>query len=264
MESDMGARPRRAISAAVALLAVAAMAAIGAGTAGAEVVYNNVPSPLPGNFASVGLAATSSTEFGGEIELAGKARSKPTITVVMSSWACEAGGVYEGNCKTSAKSKGFKVPITVKVYNAGELEEGPIAEMTSTKKMLYRPSSTPEKCEGDNQRWYDATTNTCYHGFAFAIALKIGKLKKMPRRSVITVSYPHSSGPAQSLNVATSEPSEGTLSLGAQPVAEWFANSTWSGMYCTGTPGSLGPEGGTCSTESEGINYQPVFAVSAN
>ncbi len=257
----MGARPRRVISAAVALVAVAAMAAIGAGSAGAEVVYNNVPSPLPGNFASIGLAATSSTEFGGEIELAGKARSKPTITVVMSSWACEKGSV-ESKCETSAKSKGFKVPVTIKVYNAGELEEGPIAEGTHNEKMLYRPSTNTEKC--GTERWYDSATATCYHGFAFPIAIKLGKLKKMPRRSVITVSYPHSSGPAQSLNVSTSEPPEETLSLGAQPVAEWFANSTWSGMYCTGTTGALGAEGGTCSTEAEGINYQPVFAVSAN
>jgi len=257
----MGARPRRVISAAVALVAVGAMAAIGAGTAGAEVVYNNVPSPLPGNFASVGLAATSSTEFGGEIELAGKARSKPTLTVVMSSWACESGGVYEGTCKT-LKKKPFKVPVTIKVYNVGELDEGPIAEATHNENMFYRPSSDPAHC--NTETWFDAAEGRCYHGFAFPISVKLGKLKKMPRRSVITVSYPHSSGPAQSLNVATSEPPEGTLSVGAQPVEEWFANSTWSGMYCTGTVGTLGPEGGTCSTEAEGINYQPVFAVSAN
>jgi hypothetical protein len=80
----------------------------------------------------------------------------------------------------------------------------------------------------------------------------------------ITVSYPHSSGPAQSPNVSVSEPPEETLSLGAQPVEEWFVNSTWSGMYCTGTVGTLDGEGSTCSTEAEGINYQPVFAVSAN
>jgi len=257
----MGVKPRRALSVAFALLAVTVMAAIGAGTAGAEVVYNNVPSPLPGNFASIGLAATSSTEFGGEIELAGKARSKPTVTVVMSSWACESGGVYEGNCVTAKPNKGFKVPVTVRVYNVGELEEGPIAEKTKNAKMFYRPSSNTEKC--DSERWYDAATATCYHGFAFPITIKLGKLKKMPRRSVITVSYPHSTGPAQSLNVATSEPEENTLSLGAQPVGEWFVNSTWTGMYCTGTPGSLGPEGGTCSSEAEGVDYQPVLAVSA-
>ena len=229
----MDARPKRVVSAIVALLAVTALTAIGAATAGAETVYNNVPSPLPGNFASIGLEATSSTEFGGEIELAGKARSKPTVTVVMSSWACETGAVSEG-CKTSAKSKGFKVPVTIKVYNVGELEEGPIAEHTKMERMAYRPSSDPEKC--DTETWYDAADGGhCYHGYAFAFSMKLGMLKKMPRRSVITVSYPHSSGPAQSLNVATSEPEEKTLSLGAQPAEEWFVNSTWSGMYCTGT-----------------------------
>jgi hypothetical protein len=257
----MGATPRRAIGAVAALLAVTAMAAIGAGTAGAEVVYNNVPSPLPGNFASIGLAATSSTEFGGEIELTGKARSQPTITVVMSSWACETGSVESG-CKTAKPMKGFKVPVTIRAYNVGELEEGPIAEKTKNEKMFYRPSTNEEKC--GPERWYDEATKACYHGYAFPISIKLGKLKKMPRRSVITVSYPHSSGPAQSLNVSTSEPEEKTLSLGAQPVEEWFANSTWSGMYCTGSTGSLGGEGGTCSIEAEGTNYQPVFAVSAN
>lgn len=257
----MGARPRR-VSAVVALLTVAAIMAIGAGTAGAEVVYNNVPSPLPGNFASIGLEATSSSEFGGEIELAGKARSKPTLTVVMSSWACETGSIGEGTCKTVKPMKGFKVPVTVRVYAVGELEEGPIAEKTKNVKMSFRPSSEPMKC--NTETWYDAADEACYHGFAFPISIKLGMLKRMPKRSVITVSYPHSSGPAQSLNVSVSEPSEGTLSLGGQPVEEWFVNSTWTGMYCTGTPGSLGPEGGTCSSEAEGTNYQPVFAVSAS
>jgi hypothetical protein len=256
----MGVMPRRAISAAVALLAVTALAAIGAGTAGAELVYNNVPSPLPGNFVSIGLEATSSSEFGGEIELAGKARSKPTLTVVMSSWACETGTVESG-CTTAKPKKGFKVPVTVKVYPVGELDEPPVAEQTKNVKMLYRPSTNTEKC--DTETWYDAASGHCYHGFAFPITIKLGKLKKMPRRSVVTVSYPHSSGPARSLNISVSEPEEETLSLGAQPVEEWFVNSTWSGMYCTGTPGSLGGEGGTCASEA-GANYQPVFAVSAN
>jgi hypothetical protein len=257
----MDVRPRRVVGVLVALLAVTALTAIGAAAAGAETVYNNVPSKLPGNFASIGLEATSSSEFGGEIELAGKVRSKPTLTVVMSSWACETGGVGSG-CKTAKPTKAFKVPVTIRVYAVGELDEGPIAEQTKSVKMYYRPSETPEKCETGG--WYDAAEETCYHGYAFPISIKLGKLKKMPRRSVITVAYAHSSGATQSMNVAVSEPAENTLSLGAQPAEEWFVNSTWSGMYCAGTPGTLGGEGGTCSTEAEGIDYQPVFAVSAN
>ncbi len=257
----MGATPRRAVSAVVALLAVTALAAIGAGTAGAEVVYNNVPSPLPANFASIGLAATSTNEFGGEVELAGAARSKPTVTVVMSSWSCQSGGWNEGNCSTPKPNKGFKVPVTVKVYAANELSEGPVASVTKNIKMKYRPSESPEQCPTGT--WYDAATTACSHGLAFPISLKLGKLKKMPKYSVITVAFPHSSGPAESLNVSVSEPEEETLSVGGQPVEEWFANSTSSEMYCPGAKdiGTLGPEEGV---GCQGVNYQPVFAVNAN
>jgi hypothetical protein len=258
----MDARPRRVVGALVALLAVTALTAIGAAAAGAETVYNNVPSPLPGNFASIGLEATSSSEFGGEIELAGTARSQPTVTVVMSSWACQMGTIDENNCITRKPKATFKVPVTIRVYPVGEIDEGPLVATTKNIKMKYRPTSDVAKCGPG--RWYDEADKACYHGYAFPISIKLSKLKKMPKRSIVTVAYPHSSGPAQSLNVAVSEPPEETLSLGAQPVEEWFVNSTWSGMYCAGTPGTLGGEGGTCSTEAEGIDYQPVFAVSAN
>ncbi len=250
----------RAARLAVAVLAASALAAAAAGTASAEVVYDNVPSPLPANFASIGLAATSTSEFGGEVELAGTARSKPTVTVVMSSWACETGSWTEG-CTTKHPTKGFKVPVTVRVYNVGELNEGPIAEKTKNEKMLYRPSDSAE-CAA--HEWFDASTKECSHGIAFPIEVPLTKLKKMPRRAVITVSYPHSSGPAQSLNVSVSEPSENTLSIGADPVEEWFADSTSGEMYCPGAKdvGTLGPEEGAgCQ---EGIDYQPVFEVSAN
>jgi hypothetical protein len=246
----------------VMVAAVAALAML-ASAANAETVYDNVPSPLPGNFASIGLAATSSSEFGGEIELAGTKRAKPTVTVVMSSWACQTGSV-ESNCATPKPTKGFKVPLTVKVYQADEISEGPVAEATKMVKMLYRPTTNTEKC--GTERWYDAATASCYHGFAFPVSVKLHKLRKMPKKAIVTFSYPHSMGPAQSLNVATSEPPEGTLSIGAQPVEEWFVNSTWSGMYCPGAKdvGTFGPEEGVgCSLEQEGVNYQPVFSVTA-
>ncbi len=256
-----GATPARAARFVVAILAVAALAAVAAATASAEVVYDNVPSPLPGNFASIGLAATSTSEFGGEVELAGAAREKPTITIVMSSWACESGAWNEPNCVTAKPKKGFKVPVTVRVYGVDELTEVPLAERTKTFNMSYRPSDTPSKCSAEE--WYDEATGKCSHGYAFPIEMKLPKLKKMPKRTVITVSYPHASGPAEALNVAVSEPSEKTLSIGADPVEEWFANSASSEMYCPGAKdvGTLGPEEGAgCQ---EGIDYQPVYEVSA-
>jgi hypothetical protein len=252
---------KRSARLAAAVVVAAAISAAAAGAANAEVVYNNIPSTLPGNFASIGLAATSSSEFGGEIELAGTARSKPTITVVMSSWTCESGSWTEGNCVTSHPARGFKVPVTVRVYAAGELGEGPLAERTQIVKMYDRPSESPSHCS--TGRWYDEASKECFHGYAFPISLKLTKLKRMPRRTVVTVAYPHVSGPATSLNIATSEPSEKTLSVGADPVEEWFVSSTSTEMYCPGATdvGTLGPEEGVgCQ---EGTNYQPVIAVNA-
>ena len=183
----------------------------------------------------------------------------------MSSWACETGSWTEGNCKTSKPKKGFKVPVTVRIYAADELSEGPVAEKTSTVKMYYRPSESPTHC--GTGKWYDEASKACFHGYAFPVSVKVSKLKRMPKKAIVTFSYPHASGPATSLNVATSEPSEGTLSVGSDPVEEWFANSSWSEMYCPGAKdvGTLGPEEGVGCQQEEGvgINYQPVIEVNA-
>ncbi len=257
-----GMIPARISGLCAALLAVFAVGAITAGAASAETVYDNIPGTLPGNFASIGLAATSTTEFGGEIELAGTARSQPTITVVMSSWACQSGNWNEANkCLTPKPNKTFKVPLTVKVYAAAELGEGPVAEVTKNVRMQFRPSDS-SKCPSGEQ-WYDEATKECSHGLAFPVSLTLKKLKKMPQKAVVSFSYPTPAGPAQSLNVSVSEPEEETLSIGHDPVEEWFAKSTWSEMYCPGATdiGTFGPEQGT---GCQGVNYQPVISVSAN
>ena len=256
-----GRIPARIARLCAASLTVIAVGALTAGAASAETVYDNVPATLPGNFASIGLAATSSTEFGGEVELAGTLRSKPTITVVMSSWACQTGGWNEGNCMTPKPNKTFKIPLTVKVYAANELNEAPVGEVTKNLKMHFRPSESSKCTTG---HWYDEATKACFHGYAFPVSVTLKKLKKMPQKAVITFSYPHATGPAQSLNVSVSEPAEKTLSIGKDPVEEWFANSTSTEMYCPGAKdvGKLGSEEGVgCQ---EGVNYQPVISVSAN
>jgi hypothetical protein len=262
-----GRIPARVVRLCAASLMALGGAAVMAGGASAETVYDNVPAALPGNFASIGLAATSSSEFGGEIKLAGTARKQPTITVVMSSWACQTGNWSEPKtCLTPKPQKTFKIPLTVKVYAADELNEPPVGEVTKNVKMHYRPSDSASCPSGE--QWYDEVSKECFHGYAFPVSVTLKKLKKMPQNAVVTFSYPHSSGAAESLNVSVSEPPEDTLSIGTDPVEEWFANSTWAGMYCPGATdvGTLGPEQGVgCpGIESEGINYQPVISVSAN
>src|SRR6185312_15991887 len=111
METHMSGRiPARVVRLAAALLTAVAVAAVTAAAASAAVVYDNVPAKLPGNFASIGFAATSTTEFGGEIELTGTARKQPSVTVVMSSWACQSGGWNTEDCSTPKPMMGFKVP----------------------------------------------------------------------------------------------------------------------------------------------------------
>jgi hypothetical protein len=48
-------------------------------------------------------------------------------------------------------------------------------------------------------------------------------------------------------------------------VSEWVVDSTWGGMYGSAATdvGTLGFEEGLNSIEGEGIEYQPVIAVSA-
>jgi hypothetical protein len=241
---------------AVALLAAGALMALVAGTASAEVIYDNVPSPLPGNFASIGFAATSSTQFGGEVEVAGTDRKNPTVTVVMSSWACQSGG---GVTCSSPTNKKFKEPVTLKIYEVGELLH-PIATKTKRFKMPYRPSAEPVRCSEYPGTWYDAESGECFSGKAFPISFKV-KLQRVPKKAIVTVSYPTTTTPAESLNVAVSEPVEDTLSLGADPTQELFLDSTWNEMYCAGATdvGTFGGSEGNCW---EG--YQPVIALSAN
>jgi hypothetical protein len=258
MEMDMiGRIPERAAKLVAAIFAATALLAISAGTAGAEVIYNNIPSPLPGNFASIGFDATSTTQFGGEIEVAGTARKNPSVTVVMSSWACQSGS-WEENC-SSPTSKTFKEPVTIKVYEVGELAT-PIVTRTKSFKMPYRPSAEPIHCSGEFAgTWYDEATKECFNGKAFPITFKL-HLQRIPKKAIVTVSYPTTSVPSRSLNVSVSEPSEHTLSLGEDPTAELFVDSSNSEMYCEGATdvGTFGGSEGTCWA-----GYQPVIAVSA-
>jgi hypothetical protein len=224
------------------------------------VAYDNVPSPLPGNFASIGFAATSTSQFGGEVELAGTPgkKSMVAVEVVMSDWACESGSWSTDNC-SSPRRKSFREPVTVSLYEVGNLAS-PIATKTKSVKVPYRPSAEPVNCSGALAgTWYDEASKECFNGFAFPFTAKM-KVRGLPSKLIVTVSYPTTSVPSQSLNVAVSEPAEKTLSLGSDPTQELFVDSSNSEMYCPGAT-DVGTFGGTQGTCWEGD--QPVFAVRA-
>lgn len=256
-----GRIPVRRAALVAAALATSAVMAIAASSAGAQGIYKNIPSPLPGNFASIGFAATSTSQFGGEVELAGlaKANSKVTVEFVMSDWACESGTWNGDNC-SSPKRKAFTEPITISLYEVGNLTTA-IATATKTYKIPYRPSAQPVLCSGANAgKWYYEPQNECFNGIAKAFAAKM-HVPALPKRFVATVSYPTTSLPSQSLNVGISEPSEQTLGLGSDPTEELFLDSSWSEMYCEGAT-DVGTFGGSQGECWEGD--QPLFTIHAS
>lgn len=279
-----GRIPARGAILVAVLAAMVAMAVVAATASAAvqEVVYDNIPSALPGNFASYGNQAYSMSEFGGQVEFAGTARKNPRVTVTMSSWACQEGGVYQDTCETPKANKKFKWPVTLNIYDVGA--NGTVGEkigpsITKTFAMPYRPSEDDSECVAKGYEagtWYDATTNACYHGKAFTITFPTAHIE-LRGKEIISVSYDTSShGPNpvgtaacdstsggcfyDSLNVAIAEPGEDTLTLGAQPSSDLYVNSTDASMFCEGgTAGSFGAA--SCASFWEGA--QPLIEVSA-
>jgi len=253
---------------AAALLAATAVLAVAAGTAGAEVIYNNIPSPLPGNLASYGNGAYSMSEFGGQVAFRGTARHNPGVSVVMSSWACEFGNWQEATCESPKANSKFPVEVTLKVYEVGPGNSlgNEVAFAAKTFKMPYRPSDS-KSCTGGT--WYDKYTHQCFHGKAFRINFKLKPRVPvkhvpliLPEKVIIGVSYntthdgPQPKGEEacnnvgynhnagcfyDSLNVAVAKP-EGSFLQGTDPTEELYVNSTYTAMFCSGgIEGTFGP-----------------------
>jgi hypothetical protein len=189
--SDMiGKIPRRASQLAAVALAVGTTCALTAGAASAasEVVYNYLPAAKPGNVVSEAFEATQTSEFGGQVELAGTARKNPKVSVMMSSWACESGSWFSFDCKTEAGKK-FNWPITFNIYGVGPSNTvGPIlASGSSTFKIPYRPSANVTKCTGKNTgAWF--SKGVCYNGKAVKLSLAL-KAASLPSKVIITIAF---------------------------------------------------------------------------
>jgi hypothetical protein len=252
----IGRIPARTAKLAASLTAVCAVLAVAAGaSSAATVVYNNLPKPLPGNVQSVGFQATSASEFGGQIQTTGGA-TNPTITVGMSSWACQSGGATDGSCASAAGAT-YNEPITLNIYSVGSADSVGTKLVTVTQNFAipYRPSANATKCAG-NGGWFKA--GNCFHGKLFKIKFaKLGSKKApvtLPEKVIVSVAYntfTHGyaptgvEGPYDSLNVALTEPlkedEEVLPSVGADPApADAYYNTTVGAFYCDGGAGGTG------------------------
>jgi hypothetical protein len=156
------------------------------------VVYDGIPSPLPGDAVlSLAFEAGSTQEFGDLIQL-----SSPgivgTVEVVLSSFGCEAGHWYSGDCATTPGAT-FSHPITLNLYNAGAggLPGTLITSVTQTFSIPFRPSADPVHCTGANAGlWYSAADKTCYYGVAAPIEFDLSALSLMlPAQIVYGIAY---------------------------------------------------------------------------
>ncbi len=149
-------------------------------------IYNNIPSPFPGNVPSLGFEATSSREFGDRVQFsAGSGRHLLTVTQTMSSWGCESGRWNTGDCATTPGTT-FSHPITLNIYNVGVGNEPGtlIGSVTQTFTIPYRPSADNVNCTGG--RWFDGTT--CFNGFATNIAFDLSGLI-VPNEVIYGIAY---------------------------------------------------------------------------
>jgi hypothetical protein len=240
-----------------------------AGAANAATVYNNIPSPLAGNYSSEAFEARSISEFGGLVGLAPGARNNPVVTVTMSSWGCQSGG--DTTCVTTPGAV-FSLPITLNLYavntdnSVGDL----LASDTQTFKIPFRPSADLDNCSGGP--WFDVAEAHCYNGLAHNISWDLGgRSVTLPDKVIVTVMYNTSHHGYQpfgehtfcypgcaydSLNVALMT---GAPLVGSDPLPDAaYLSSTWSGAYGDGGDGGLGvfrfdPSGWT--------PYQPAIQI---
>jgi len=260
-----------------------------------NVIYDNVPSPLPGNVVSEAFQATGTSEYGGQVSFAGTRRYDPKVTVVMSSWGCESGSWTSDNCVTVPGST-FSEPITLNVYNVGTANSvgALVATQTETFNIPYRPSANNTRCTGPdgaygysgtgpNGEWYDASQHTCYNGLATPISFDLSGVT-LPDTAIVTVAYNTSTYGAQPYGYATScyATSAGcgydslnvglvdsTPMVGSNPAPNSdYLNSTQTWAYCDNGDSGVGqlrfdPVGSTQGWDDT-CPYSPAIKVTAS
>ena len=235
----------------LALLFVASISAFAQGST----IYNDIPSPLAGNYVSQPFQAQQASEFGDRVAFITPGRALTTVSVTMSSWACQTGHWAIG-C-TTAPGATFTHPITLNIYNVGPGNSvgSLLATKTQVQAIPYRPSSDVINC-GDT-RWFDGAGG-CFNGKAANITFDLTSLNvTLPNTVIVGVAYntsnyganpigtqPCSSTvegcPYDSLNVALVDPAI-TLTAGSNPSPNDAYFSTLTAFwYCDGGAGGVG------------------------
>jgi hypothetical protein len=201
-----------------------------------QVIYDSIPSPLPGNVPSLGFSCCGLNEVGDQIQFAGTNRRLNSVTVTMSDWACQEGdwtGTM-GPCITTSGAT-FSHPITLNIYDSSLTL---LATKTQDFNIPYRPSQDPATCGPETHTWYDPFTDTCVNGLAFNITFDLSSLNVVvPDEIIFGVTYNTSNqgysplvdpGPYDSLNVGLRD-----YTVFGPPLVGTDANSNAIFLSCT-------------------------------
>lgn len=228
-----------------------------AGASSGSTVYDNIPNHIPGNVPSVGYEATSTSEYGSQVELDGNKRKDPTVTVLMSSWACKSGTWNAKNCITNPGST-FTHPVTLNIYDVNDDDSvgSLIATKTRTFTMPYRPTADDgtycNAANGTAGEWWDG--HQCNNGKAFTVDFNMDGVT-LPDDVIIAVAYNTSHHgyaplgdkacnatpqgcPYDSLNVGTNPaPTVGTSEPDNDSA---YYNTSYGPFYCDSGAGGTG------------------------
>jgi hypothetical protein len=185
------------------LLAVSPAAS---GSGNSNTIYNANVKPRPANLPSLGFEASSTRQFGDEITFAGTNRTLKAARVTLSSWACEQGRWYSGDCRTSHAAT-FSIAITLNIYAAPSSGYGTGA-LLGTRTQTF--STVP------NTVVYGITYDTTHFGPS-----PIGEG---------AACYTSSGGcPYDSLNIGLGP----TVTVGSKPnPGTTYLDSSYAGSYC--------------------------------
>ena len=247
-----------------------------AGVAQGQVIYDSTVSPLPGNLPSVGAEAYAFNELGDGVNFAGTSRKLSSVTVTLSSWGCQSGHWYSGDCVTTPGAT-FTIPITFNIYNAGNpLAGSSITTRTQTFSVPYRPSADTTNCT--DGRWFDVVHATCFNGLATNVTFNFPTLPVLPNSVVYgsvydTTSYgpipigqfascfTSSAGcPYDSLNIALAP----VVTVGSKSFpGTLYQNTVYSSNYCDGGTAGTGTFRLDSPTSACWAGYIPAIQVNA-
>jgi hypothetical protein len=160
-----------------------------------SIVVNSQGKPYS-DIASLGFECCSVDEFGDALSLKKASARVTKVSVLLSSWGCEAGSGFNGTCQTTPGS-GFSEPVTLTIYgvtldsNSKPQPGAVLLQQTGTFQIPYRPSSNP-KCAntGYGGGFIGRFDRACDNGLSHVITFNVrsGRVT-LPQQVIVTVAY---------------------------------------------------------------------------